>query len=160
MCPMAAFAKTKPIELYFFEGQGCPHCARMKSFVEGLKSDYPDLKVYDFEVYFNAENQALFRKMAEAYGVNSNGVPAIFIGEEAIFGENFEMVKNAVEKCSREECTSPRTKLESAINENQNTNINQPAGQNKNETVGWVIIGVAVFAGLFAIFYLIKKRNV
>lgn len=163
--PFWGMAESKPVDLYFFEGQGCSFCARMKSYLEGLKSDFPNLKVYEFEVYFNKENQTFFEKMARAYGAAKNGVPMLFIDNEVIDGANFEKVKNAVERCSSEECVSPMSKIE-AINENQNSNINQPTdgqstdGQTKNETVGWIIIGAMGIAGLLLIIFYFKKKKI
>lgn len=158
--PMVGFA-VNPVELYFFEGQGCQHCAKMKSYLEGLRADYPNLVIRDFEVYFNKENQDLFEKMGAAYNASTNGVPTIFIGNEVIIGENYEKLKNAVEKCSLELCSSPADKLV-AVGENINSisNTNQP-GKDKNETIGWVVIGVIVAVGVvFTVFIINKKNNV
>ncbi|MFA5128694.1 MAG: hypothetical protein WC445_01870 [Patescibacteria group bacterium] len=149
------------IELYFFEGQGCQHCAKMKSFLEGLKTDYPNLVVKDFEVYFNRENQDLFEKMATAYKISSNGVPAIFIGNEAIIGENYEKLKSAMERCSLEPCLSPADKLAAAENNvNSALNANQPRNNNnQNEIVGWIVIVVIVTFGIIFTFFIIKIKN-
>lgn len=157
--PSAGYSAANPVELYFFEGQGCQHCARMASYLEGLKSDYPNLIVKDFEVYFNKDNQDLFQRMATAYGANSNGVPAIFIGDEVIIGENYEKLKNVVEKCSIEICSSPASKIEANANENANTNRPTYGG---NETVGWAILvgGAVVFVALLIFFIFKNKKNV
>lgn len=164
--PVAVSAAGKPVDLYFFEGQGCPHCARMKSFLDGLKADYPNLTVKDFEVYFNKENQDLFGRMAAAYGSDAEGVPTLFIGEEVIKGEAYETLKNAVIKCSAEGCISPAEKLESGntntvINNNENINTNQSSsgGQKKNEMVGWIVIGFIAIAGLIGIIYILKNKK-
>lgn len=164
--PTAGFA-ANPVELYFFEGQGCQHCAKMKSYLEGMKVDYPDLVVKDFEVYFNRENQDLLEKMASAYGVNADGVPVIFIGNEVIVGERYEKLKSALEKCSFEPCPSPAEKIASAegnINSssNANPNTNHPVkNKDKNEIIGWIVIIMIIFFGvLFVIFIFNKKNNV
>jgi len=160
--PLVGQTQANQVDLYFFEGQGCPHCAKMKSFLEGLKRDYQNLKVYDFEVYFNKENQSLFRKMAEAYGTDASGVPTIFIDNEVIVGENFEKVKNAIERCSREICVSPIEKLKeenSAANVNISIDGYSPSAPSKNEAVGWVIIGAAVLAVIILIIYFVKKKT-
>ncbi len=156
--PMVGFA-ANPVELYFFEGQGCSYCAKMKSFLEGVKADYPNLEVREFEVYFNKENQVLFEKMAKAYGATTSGVPTLFIGEEVINGADFEKVKNAVEKCSLEICPSPADKL-AAVGDNVNSilNTNQPV-DGKNETVGWVVLGVVAVFGAVLIYFAIKRKN-
>lgn len=158
LLPISGRAAANPMELYFFEGQGCPHCARMASYLEGLKADYPNLTVKDFEVYFNKDNQDLFAKMAAAYGSDSGSVPAIFIGDEAISGESYEKVKNAVEKCSTEEvCTSPADKI-GAVNVNSNTNVNASQGGG-NEVVGWVVIGAVAAFIVLLIYFLIKRKK-
>jgi len=166
LLPTLGKAAGKPVELYFFEGQGCPHCARMKSFLDGLKADYPNLTVKDFEVYFNKDNQDLFTRIGEAYGSGSSGVPMIFIGEEAITGESYEKLKNAVIKCSEEGCASPSSKLESentntnkVTNENSNTNRPVSGSSNKNEIVGWIVIGVFAAVGVGLVIYLLKGRK-
>lgn len=164
--PITGFA-ANPVELYFFEGQGCQHCAKVKSYLEGMKVDYPDLVVKDFEVYFNKEDQDLFEKMAAAYNAPSNGVPVIFIGNEVIIGERYEKIKSAVEKCFLEYCPSPAEKItlaEGNINSSSNTNsdTNQSVkNKDKNEIVGWiVIIMIIIFGALFVIFVFNKKNNV
>lgn len=158
--PVAGLA-ANPVELYFFEGQGCQHCAKMKSFLEGMKVDYPNLVVKDFEVYFNKENQDLFEKMAAAYNAPSNGVPVIFIGNEVIIGERYEKLKSAVERCSLEYCPSPADKISSAEeNINLSSNTNHPINNNnQNEIVGWVVIVVIITLGIIFTFFIINKKN-
>jgi glutaredoxin len=166
LLPAMGQAGGKPVELYFFEGQGCPHCAKMKSYLEGLKADYSNLTVKDFEVYFNKDNQDLFTRIGEAYGSGSNGVPMIFIGDEVITGESYEALKNAVIKCSEEGCPSPSSKLESedtnantVTNEQNNTNRPTSGSSNKNEIVGWAVIGIFVAVGIGLIIYLLKGKK-
>lgn len=159
--PLISCVGVNQVDLYFFEGQGCPHCARMKGYIEGLKVDYPNLKVYDFEVYFNKENQMLFRKMAEVYGVSTSGVPTIFIDNEVIVGENFEKVKNAVEKCSTEVCISPIDKLQGVSNSNVNVSIDgfSPMENKSNEIIGWIVISFLIIIGIIFLIILLKKKS-
>jgi len=77
---------SEKLEIYFFWGQGCPHCAQEKPFLEELKQKYPQLEVKEFEVYFNRENQELFQKIAQAYNTQAEGVPMTFIGKDAFIG--------------------------------------------------------------------------
>ena len=158
LLPISGRAAANPVELYFFEGQGCPHCARMASYLEGLKADYPNLTVKDFEVYFNKDNQKFFGRMAAAYGSDAGSVPAIFIGDEAISGEAYEKIKNAVEKCSTEKvCVSPAEKI-GAVNVNDNTNINTGQGGG-NEIVGWAVIGAVAICGVLLIYFVLKRKK-
>ena len=159
LLPSAGHSAANPVELYFFEGQGCPHCAKMASYLEGLKADYPNLIVKDFEVYFNKDNQDLFQQMAVAYSADAGSVPTLFIDDEVIKGESYEKVKNAVERCSTEVCISPASKIEANTNENTNTNRPTSGG---NETVGWAVLvgGAVIFVALLIFFILKNKKNV
>lgn len=73
--------KEKEVVLYFFYGEGCPHCAKQKPFLEKMKEKYPTLVVKSYEVWHNQENKELFLKFAKAFGVNASGVPMTYIGE-------------------------------------------------------------------------------
>lgn len=107
----AVFAQQK-VEIYFFWGQGCPHCAQEKPFLEKMKQKYPQLVVKDFEIYYDAENRALFEKIAKAYNTQSYGVPMTFIGKDFIVGFATEEttgkeIENLIQKCLKEYCSSP-----------------------------------------------------
>ncbi len=105
------FAQEK-LEIYFFWGQGCPHCAQEKPFLEKLKQKYPQLVVKDFEVYYNKENQELFQKIAKAYNTSALGVPMTFIGKEFVVGfgtaeTTGKQIEELIQKCLKENCPSP-----------------------------------------------------
>ncbi len=86
-----------PVYLYFFWGDGCPHCAEAKPFLAALQQRYPTLKVESFEVWYNTENQALYQRMAEAHGFKAQYVPAIFLGEYYWIGYN-EAIGQEIER--------------------------------------------------------------
>lgn len=67
--------------IYFFWGDGCPHCAAAKPFLARLAQTYPGVQVRDFEVWNNAANREPFIKMAAKFGFEPSAVPTIFIGE-------------------------------------------------------------------------------
>lgn len=73
--------KEKEVVLYFFYGEGCPHCTKQKPFLEKMKEKYPTLVVKSYEVWNNQENRELFLKFAKVFGVSASGVPMTFIGE-------------------------------------------------------------------------------
>ena len=75
-----------PVTVYFFRGDGCPHCAAEAIFLEKLQPEFPSLTVRDFEIWYNAKNAALAGTVAQAMGVRSGGVPLTFIGERVING--------------------------------------------------------------------------
>ena len=75
--------------VYFFYGDGCPHCARVEPFIEQLEQKYPQLEVHSFEVYKNQSNAQLLMSFFDSYNVSTNqrGVPIIFISNSYIVGD-------------------------------------------------------------------------
>ncbi|MFH1536656.1 MAG: thioredoxin family protein [Patescibacteria group bacterium] len=74
------------INIYFFHGQGCPHCAEERIYLQKLQKDNPDLDVFEYEVWYNKENQALFSDFAKTFGTDANSVPKLFIGNDVVEG--------------------------------------------------------------------------
>jgi len=103
---------TEKVEIYFFWGQGCPHCAKEKPFLEELKQKYPQLEIKEFEVYYSQENRELFQKIAQAYNTQPTGVPMTFIGQNFIVGFGSKettgtQIENLIQKCLQTSCPSP-----------------------------------------------------
>lgn len=162
------------VDLYLFHGEGCPHCAEAKPYLESLKSRYPSLKIYEYEVWQDAVNQQLFQKMAEAYNQQPQGVPTVFIGDKVIVGYDKSMDDQyiqAIDYCLKNNCPSPGEKLNSATgnlsNDSSMQNQNQQAGQKSPEQpkssqnfpqLFWLIIGF-VFILLAGFILFPRKKN-
>ncbi|MBK9124435.1 MAG: hypothetical protein IPM16_15135 [Chloroflexi bacterium] len=69
------------IPIYLFWGDGCPHCASEKMFLAQLTESFPQVVVYDYEVWYDAENRALMEQFATAFGFEPSGVPATFMAD-------------------------------------------------------------------------------
>jgi len=76
-----AAQEGEPVTIYFFWGDGCPHCAEAKPFLAGLTQRFPRVQVRDFEVWYHEENQAPLIQMAAKFGFEPTAVPTIFIGD-------------------------------------------------------------------------------
>ncbi len=111
-------ASPEKVTLYFFWGDGCPHCAHEKPFLEELEQKYPELEVKSFETWRNQENAKLFSDMADAYGTRAMGVPTTFIGDfEPIVGYGSDettgkQIEDKVAYCIQNGCIDPAEKLE------------------------------------------------
>lgn len=97
----AAKSKDK-INIYFFHGDGCPHCEDATKFFESIKDEYE--KYYNlvkYEVWKDQENSALMEKVRRRLGDDLNGgVPYIVIGKNSFSGfDNSvgEQIKQAIE---------------------------------------------------------------
>ncbi|MFW5884991.1 MAG: hypothetical protein ACOCUF_02070 [Patescibacteria group bacterium] len=100
--------------VYFFWGEGCPHCAEEKPFLEEMEEKYPELEVKMLETYKDKENSELFQEMAAAYGTQARGVPVTFIGDhEPIIGFSGSMepeIESKIKTCLEEGCVDPEEK--------------------------------------------------
>ncbi len=102
------------LEIYFFYGKTCPHCAEEKAFLEGLEEKYEGLRVKEFAV---SENFKLLEDYYRNYQVPERvhgWVPVTFIEEKCFLGfseeigkEMEEYIKNKVEREGGEPCSCP-----------------------------------------------------
>lgn len=74
------------ITLYFFHGDGCPHCALEEQFLDSLLDKYDNLEVVEYEVWYNQENEELMNKVKEEMELSKSGVPLTVIGDIVISG--------------------------------------------------------------------------
>lgn len=72
---------NEPVVIYFFWGDGCPHCETAKPFLQELTQRYPNVYVREFEVWYKPENQRPLMQMAAKFGFQPSGVPVTFIGQ-------------------------------------------------------------------------------
>ena len=89
---------SRAVTIRFFWGEGCPHCAAAKPFLEKLKAKYPQLKIESYEIYKNRANLDRFEKMAKVLGKEATGVPAFFIGNMMIVGFSESIGREIEEK--------------------------------------------------------------
>ncbi len=98
---------ANPVVIYFFWGDGCPHCAEAEPFLAKLADRYPEVEIRDYEVWNNEENRDLMFAMADAYGFEAQYVPTIFIGGQHWVGYSEEIAKqieSAVKTCRVDGC--------------------------------------------------------
>ena len=98
------------VTIYFFWGDGCPHCAEEEIFLEELKKDYPQITVLDYEVWYDKDNQEILKKAADVMGFEPKGVPVTIIGEKVWIGfrEQYKAeITDAVKNCIANTCESP-----------------------------------------------------
>ncbi|MFC1728104.1 cytochrome c biogenesis protein CcdA [Nanoarchaeota archaeon] len=108
------YAQNESVDIYYFAGQGCPNCVKMETFLEDIIEENPHVTVFKYEIYFDNNNRQLFYAMADAYGVDIEGVPTLFIDKKVFVGFSgtiaTELYKE-IERCSVESCISPADKV-------------------------------------------------
>ncbi|MEA2065224.1 MAG: thioredoxin family protein [Patescibacteria group bacterium] len=165
---------TGETDLYFFWGDGCPHCSNAKPFLEKLKTEYPNLNIKSYEIYKNEDNKKLFAALGDVYAEDIRGVPAFFIGDDAFAGYTASMnsyIRQLVENCVINNCESPIEKLNKKkfVNINQNSNqnnqtgryntkLNSPEKSEQDSNIKFIFL--SIFIVLIASFIFLKKiRN-
>ena len=79
--------KKSKVKVYFFHGDGCPHCADAEEFFDSLEDEYGNLfDVVAYETWYNEENSALLEEIGETREETITGVPYILIGNKSWAG--------------------------------------------------------------------------
>jgi len=98
---------VEPVAIYFFWGDGCPHCAAAKPFLEEISRQNPNVAVRAYEVWNDTGNQQLLQRMATAAGFEPNAVPTFFVGDQYWVGYAEPIrdeIAAAVATCSESGC--------------------------------------------------------
>ena len=80
--------EEEKVKLYLFYGDGCPHCADEKEFLDSIDDKYPNLEIVKYEVWYNDENASLLSQVEEKLHVTRRGVPTTVIGKDVMVGFN------------------------------------------------------------------------
>lgn len=85
LIPNVIYAKEKELNMYLFYGNGCPHCIKLEKYLDNYLKDKPNIKLYEYEVWYNEENRNLLK---EIYKINKSdsGVPYLVVGQNVIIG--------------------------------------------------------------------------
>ncbi len=75
------------VNIYFFWGNGCPHCESEIEFFNSIESEYSKYyNLYKFETWYNKDNELLFKVFAESMKDSASGVPYTIIGNKSFSG--------------------------------------------------------------------------
>lgn len=105
---LGAAQETEPV-IYFFWGDGCPHCATAKPALRGL-AERLNVELREYEVWYSPENQKLFFDMAAVLGFQPRAVPTIIIGERYWEGyaKSIEsQIEAVIADCRQNGCPDP-----------------------------------------------------
>jgi len=78
--------KKEVVNIYFFWGIGCPHCAEEKVFLKKMKEKYPQANIKSYEVWGHSANRNLLKEFDKKLNANVSGVPFTVVGEEYVSG--------------------------------------------------------------------------
>lgn len=81
-------AQDNPVNLYFFNSQSCPHCAKQEEFLKTLPNQYPYLKIHSLEITKHPQNAQLLTQVGKQLGINTQGIPLTIISDQYLTGFN------------------------------------------------------------------------
>lgn len=108
-------AMGEEVRIYFFWGDGCPHCADLKPNLERFSEKYEDVTLKQYEVYNNHKNREFLREMVEAHQVRRAAVPLTFIGDKHWLGFRGQMLTSMeamINYCREAGCPNPVAPVE------------------------------------------------
>ncbi len=83
--PVFANQDSKAV-IYFFWGQGCPHCAREEVFLNELAKKYSNLEIKSFETTHSRENIEIAEEFRKKLNIKNPGIPLAIIEDKYFIG--------------------------------------------------------------------------
>ena len=134
------------VKIYFFRGDGCPHCADAEEFFNSIKEEYGQYyKILDYETWYNSDNAALLQKVGEARKEEITGVPYILIGDKSWSGydDSFaDDIKNTI-KSEYEKVVADRYDIANYVDFTNATGNVEEEAKKSNDAMVLIIILLA-----------------
>ncbi|HOZ53646.1 MAG TPA: thioredoxin family protein [bacterium] len=110
----ADFESDKKVVIYFFWGDGCPHCSSQKTAMSAWAEKYSDIEIKTYETWNNTDNRVVLESLAAAYNTTVQGVPMTFIGDKFWVGyaDSFgEEMQAKIDECLKGSCENPGKRI-------------------------------------------------
>lgn len=135
------------VKIYFFRGEGCPHCADAEEFFNSIEEEYGQYyKILDYETWYNSDNAALLQKVGEARNEEITGVPYILIGDKSWSGydDSFaDDIKDTI-KSEYEKAVADRYDIANYVDFTNAAGSVTEAAKKSNDAMVLIIILLAV----------------
>ena len=131
LLPLNISAKEK-LNVYFFHGDGCPHCAKETKFLEEIKEKYKYVNVIEYEVWYNEENSDLLKKVKSELNLDNSYIPFTVIGTKYFTGYNDNIGEQIEKTIKKYENNIPNDFVDKVIKGEKN--ILEELEKEKDET--------------------------
>ena len=104
LVPCTVLAKDKdPVNVYFFYGNGCPHCAEAEEFFDSIEDELGDqFDIVSYETWYDTDNVDLMNEVADIRKEEPQGVPYIIIGNQSWDGYTSSYDDEIIDKIQSE----------------------------------------------------------
>ena len=148
------------VKIYFFRGEGCPHCADAEEFFNSIEEEYGQYyKILDYETWYNSDNAALLQKVGEARNEKISGVPYILIGDKSWSGydDSFaDDIKDTI-KSEYEKAVADRYDIANYVDFTNAAGSVTEAAKKSNDAMVLIIILLAVAGVTYGVVAARKK---
>lgn len=159
--PAVEVKKDKKVKVYFFRGEGCPHCEEAETFFQSIQEPYGELyTIVDYETWYNTENADLLQKIGEARGEDIQGVPYIIIGNKSWPGFSNEYDDEIVKTIKSEYEKDPEERYDiiELVNTGKTNGIEEETKSYANDAMILVAILIVV-AGIVTGIVVARKKT-
>lgn len=137
-------------KVYFFYGDGCPHCGKQEIFFEDLLTQQPDLEIESLEIYKNKENLNLLLEVGKNLPADISGVPFTLVGKNYVSGFSSpqttgRQIEDYIAYCRAVECEDVVALIRS---NSENLPNQQESGQNPSSDAWPEKISLPLFGEL------------
>ena len=151
---------SKKVNVYFFRGEGCSHCAEAEEWFDSIKGKYGDyFKVVDYEVWNDEDNAKLMEKVAKLRNEDVSGVPYIIIGDKSWngFDESYEdeMIKQIKSVYSQD--VSKRYDIMNYVNDSSSNSKTKKSSS--SDVLALIIILIVAGGAGYGIYYARKSTS-
>lgn len=135
------FAKVEAeeVDITFFYGNGCPHCAKEEKYLSVIKSQLgQNVNIQTYEVWDNEENNELLTSVRTALNDKGEGVPFTVIGNQTFNGYSDEIaleIKQAIFDNLKQNNVNVVELIQNGQAVPTNTNLNN------NPTIHFTLLG-------------------
>ena len=146
---------SNEVNVYFFRGEGCSHCAEAEAWFESIEEEYGSkFKIVDYETWYNSENAELMQKVAKARGETAEGVPYIIVGNKSWngFAEDYADEILAQIESEFETNVDERYDIMKLMETGGNAKVDDKDNKKSNDALSLIIIIVAVGAICFGVY--------
>ena len=146
---------SNEVNVYFFRGEGCSHCAEAEAWFESIEEEYGSkFKIVDYETWYNSENAELMQKVAEARGETAEGVPYIIVGNKSWNGFAQDYADEILAQIESEFETNvdERYDIMKLMETGGNAKVDDKDDKKSNDALSLIIIIVSVGAICFGVY--------
>lgn len=154
-----ATEESDEVKIYFFRGEGCPHCQEAEEWFSSIEGEYGSLfQVVDYETWYNEDNAKLMQKVAEARGETAEGVPYIIIGNKSWngFAEDYEEEILAQIQSEHEQDVASRYDIMKLVSSG---GAKETKKESSNDVLALIVILVIVGAVCFGVYKARSSAN-